>query len=127
MSADTHRPGGSGGAYEVRDVAFRPVLLAGAAIVALIVGSFVLMYVLDRTLVAREIAASPPASPLARSYGRQEPPAPRLQDAPLRELAELRERERAVLEGWAWVDPAAGRVRIPVERAMELLVAEGRK
>jgi hypothetical protein len=113
--------------YEERDVVLRPIVLGGLALAAVIVGTFVLMRALDRGLVARETERSAPASPLAESYGRQTPPAPQLQENPRRDLAELRAREQALLDGYGWIDRPAGRVRIPVSRAMELLVAEGRR
>jgi hypothetical protein len=113
--------------YEERDVVLRPIVLGGLALAAVIVGTFVLMRTLDRGLVARETERSAPASPLAESYGRQTPPAPQLQENPRRDLAELRAREQALLDAYGWIDRPAGRVRIPVSRAMELLAAEGRR
>lgn len=114
------------GRYEQRDVAFRPLVVAAIALAALVVATFGLMRVLDRALVARQARLSPPPSPLAATYGLQEPPAPRLQVDPRRDLLELRAREQAQLEGYGWVDRPAGRVRIPVARAAELLAQESR-
>lgn len=37
---------------------------------------------------------------------------------------ELRDEQRAALEGWSWVDRDRGVARIPIERAMDMLVAE---
>ena len=126
MTAPAQSPGGTK-PYEERDVAFRPLVLVAGVIVSVIVGTFLLMGVLDRGLVAREAERSAPMNPLAESYGRQEPPSPRLQDDPRRDLALLRAREQALLDGYGWIDRAAGRVRVPVARAIELLVAEGAK
>jgi hypothetical protein len=43
-------------------------------------------------------------------------------------LAALREQDAQALTGYAWVDKAKGTVRIPIDRAMELALAElGRK
>jgi hypothetical protein len=39
-------------------------------------------------------------------------------------LAELHRKELAAATSYAWVDQAAGIVRLPIERAMELIVAE---
>jgi hypothetical protein len=113
-------------AYEERDVALRPIVLAALVLLVLVVGTFGLMWALDRGLVTREAGRSRPASPLAEAYGRQEPPAPRLQVEPRRDLAELRAREQAQLDHYGWIDRPSGRVHIPVARAMDLLVAEGR-
>jgi hypothetical protein len=53
------------------------------------------------------------------------PPEPRLQTHPVEDLAALRAREDAALHGYAWVDRDAGVTRIPVERAIEILVERG--
>jgi hypothetical protein len=45
---------------------------------------------------------------------------PMLQTDPAADLAGFRAREDSVLRGYGWVDRAAGKVRVPVERAMEL-------
>ena len=45
---------------------------------------------------------------------------------PPADLARLRAEEDARLHGYALVDPARGVVRIPIERAMELVAAEER-
>jgi hypothetical protein len=52
-------------------------------------------------------------------------PTPRLQDDDVRDMAELHANEGKYLGGYAWTDQAHGKVRIPIERAMELLVERG--
>ncbi len=39
-------------------------------------------------------------------------------------LAELRGKEQTVANSYGWVDQSAGVVRLPIDRAMELVVAE---
>jgi hypothetical protein len=123
MSATHERPGDAK-PYEERDVAFRPIAAAAAFLALLSVLTIGLMYGLDRALIAREASQRAPASPLAKSYGQQGPPAPRLQQNPRRDLEALRAREQALLDSYAWVDRAKGRVRVPVDRAMTLLADE---
>ncbi len=62
------------------------------------------------------------------------PPEPRLQgfrdekgyNAPPKiELKDLREDESAILNGFGWVDPAKGTVRIPIDMAMEMVMKKG--
>ncbi|HET9389906.1 MAG TPA: SCO family protein [Steroidobacteraceae bacterium] len=88
-------------------------------IAAMLVGTLVaivwLMYVLSRTWLG-----PPPQAPRGAS-----PPAPRLQPNPHVDLAAHRERERALLESYQWVDRRSGIARIPVERAMQLLAGSG--
>ena len=53
-------------------------------------------------------------------------PTPRLQvDDGNQDLAELHEREDLLLDHYSWVDEAKGKVRIPIERAMELIAQRG--
>lgn len=53
------------------------------------------------------------------------PPDPRLQANPVQEIDRLRAKEDALLHGYAWVDPARTRARIPIDRAMALVVGRG--
>ncbi len=43
------------------------------------------------------------------------------------EAGTLHARQRALLERWDWVDEQAGTVRMPVDRAIDLVVAESKK
>ena len=52
-------------------------------------------------------------------------PTPRLQDDDVRDMSEMHAAEDKYLKGYAWTDQANGRVRIPIDRAMELLVERG--
>ena len=63
--------------------------------------------------------------PLAAGQQDRLPPLPRLQDNPQQELQELRAKQKALLEGYGWVDRDAGVVRIPIEDAMKMVVERG--
>lgn len=56
---------------------------------------------------------------------RPEPPFPLLQTHPAEDLRDFRAREDSLLAGYGWADSASGKVRIPVERAMEILASRG--
>jgi hypothetical protein len=107
--------------HERRDVSFRPLVSAGIGLVIVLIATVVGMEGLFDYLAARAARHSTPASPLA-PVGRQPPPEPRLQTEPIQDLAELRAREETTLGSYGWVDRQAGIVRIPITRAMELLV-----
>src|SRR5256885_4453752 len=64
-------------------------------------------------------------SPILTTMPAQAPPLPRLQPDPVGDLNDLRQQEDQILEGYAWTDQDAGKVRIPVARAMQLLVQRG--
>lgn len=53
------------------------------------------------------------------------PPFPLLQTHAPEDLRAFRAREDSLLAGYGWVDSAGGKLRIPVERAMEVLVSRG--
>jgi hypothetical protein len=50
---------------------------------------------------------------------------PRLQANPAAEFAEMRATQAAVLNSYEWMDEEGGTARIPVERAMSLLLERG--
>ena len=53
-------------------------------------------------------------------------PTPRLQnDDGNQDIADLHQRESLLLEHYSWVDRSQGKVRIPIERAMELIAQRG--
>ena len=52
-------------------------------------------------------------------------PEPQLQKTPVADLKAIRAQEDKLLNGYAWVDQPKGVVRIPVERAIEVLAKRG--
>jgi hypothetical protein len=56
--------------------------------------------------------------------GRELPPAPRLQVTPGVALDDYLTAERQRLATFGWVDKASGRVRIPIDQAMDLVVKD---
>ena len=62
---------------------------------------------------------------MAAANPQKQPPEPRLQAAPVKDLATFRAEEDAVLNSYGVIDQANGIVRIPVERALELVAKEG--
>jgi hypothetical protein len=52
-------------------------------------------------------------------------PQPQLQKTPIPDLKAIRAEEDKLLNGYAWVDQPKGVVRIPVERAIEVLAKRG--
>ncbi len=55
----------------------------------------------------------------------QTPPEPRIQPDPKLDLWNLRAHEDSVLRSYGWADRQAGTVRIPIDRAMDLLARRG--
>jgi len=54
-------------------------------------------------------------------------PYPREQPNPVADLNKARAREEAELNSYAWIDKTNRVVRIPVDRAMEIIIQQGEK
>lgn len=111
--------------YERKDADIRRVfVMAGVlvAVILLMVGVTLWAFV---ALEAREARGEPMPSTLAPRPSPQLPPEPRLQQDPLADLRQMRAEEESLLSGYGWVDRKAGIARIPVDRAMELVVQRG--
>lgn len=108
--------------YEDSDVSVGRLFAFAGGIVALIVlgvlGSAVVFH-----FFVRHQPLGPPASPFEDV--RTVPPEPRLQTTAPFDLKGYRADQEKTLEGYGWVDSQAGIVRIPVDRAMDLLLQKG--
>jgi hypothetical protein len=111
--------------YESYDQKIRPVVTFTIALAAITVLVLWLMQVTSRAFTREALEGSRPIHPLADATKPEIAPEPRLQEDPAVDLALLREREEKRLSTYGWVDRANGVVRIPIERAMELVAREG--
>jgi hypothetical protein len=93
---------------------------AGLAIIAAIV--LVISIGLFHVFVARPAASVP--NPMAAA-SEALPPLPHIEEHPANELQQLRVDEDRTLTTYGWVDKKAGRVRIPIDRAVELQLQRG--
>src|SRR5262245_3271502 len=106
---------GGTAAHEKSDVDPKWVAIYGFAILAVLgIAAQLGSYALYRYFDVKETKpqASGPAEP---------PPPPRLQQYPVQDLENLRSREREALDHYGWVDRDQGIVRIPVDRAIDLI------
>ena len=55
----------------------------------------------------------------------QQFPPPRLESDPAGDLRAFQAKQQAELQGYAWVDQQRGLVRVPIERAMQLIAGRG--
>ncbi|HUX45199.1 MAG TPA: hypothetical protein VMV57_10650 [Terracidiphilus sp.] len=81
-----------------------------------------------KTVDVRELGNMPSSPELQKKMAEltQEFPTPRLQtDNGMSDLAVLHEHEDLLLNHYSWVDQSKGTVRIPIDRAMELVAAQG--
>ncbi len=109
--------------YEKRDISLQAVLLFGGGLALTIIAILLLLGGLFDLFAGRprEVDALP-----SRLYeAGQLPPEPRLQAAPVEDMQALRAREEAILNSYEWLDREAGIIRIPIERAIDLVVERG--
>ena len=113
-----------GPGYEQRD----------ANIGALVQFAFWMAVVLAVTLIAmrwsfdyfkKVTPLGPPASPIAGIATREIPPSPLLQAHPHQELVDYCTTQEQKVNTFGWVDRQSGVVRIPVDRAMDLILTRG--
>jgi hypothetical protein len=106
--------------HETRDLGGRTLTLLVAGLGATVACVIGLMVVLMGFFVHARNAAAPHYT--AQQTAVIVPPAPNLQAAPLADIAQLHEREEKLLEHYAWIDSNHTRARVPIERAMALIV-----
>ena len=75
--------------------------------------------------LSRYQASLQPPPPALMNSSLDEPPLPHLQRWPTRDLAAFNRDEALRADGYAWVDRDKGVVRIPVDRAIEVLAERG--
>jgi hypothetical protein len=108
--------------YETRDANTRGVWIFAASLAAslaliLLAAGFFLHWL-----------STHPSSPVQATRIVESPasaPTPALQVNPAADLAAYKARERALLDSCGWIDRRAGIARIPIDRAMALVVQRG--
>ena len=109
--------------HEANVIRSRAVLTFGAALALATVLILLVMGGLFRLFERQQAKADPQPPRLAHT--RQPPPAPRLQISPNQDLKTMRAEEARILNSYGWVDRANGVVRIPLSRAIDLLIERG--
>jgi hypothetical protein len=113
----------AGRGHEERDVQLRPLIVSGMGLAILAGLSLFATWLLFDYFAARRARLEVTPSPVFEA--RQPPPEPRLEVSPQQDLRQMRAAETALLHSYGWVDRQAGIVRIPIERAIELLAERG--
>ncbi len=117
--------GMSSGGYEKRDVSIRGGALLTLGILVVILLVLIGMKGLFDHLAEREKRSQPPPTSEVPVEANRMPPEPRLQMSPVQDYRKVRAEEDWALEHYAWVDRSAGKVRIPIARAIDLLAERG--
>ncbi|MDB6017098.1 MAG: hypothetical protein JWR19_1587 [Pedosphaera sp.] len=122
-------PQPTGRGLEYRDVNIKWImfwigmLIATGVVIHFVVGWQFAGYYRRHVLMDQQAARQEVVPDVAMSL--REFPEPRLQVSPPLDLQELRAREDAELNNYGWVDRKTGVVRIPVERAIDIIAQKG--
>ena len=110
--------------YETQDVGWKLPLWSFAGLIAL-----ALVVIVLRLFTVRGFSAMPDFSevpkPVATAEPRPIPDGPLLQALPPVDMAEYKASAMSHLNSYGWVDEAAGKTHIPIERAMEIALEQG--
>ena len=109
--------------HERTDAPAGPLAQVGIAMAVLVLFSFIGMVILFKVLAYYQPMLTDAPHPLSdlRSVSTE----PRLQIDPPKQKFELKQIEENVLTTYDWVDREEGIVRIPVNRAIEILAERG--
>jgi hypothetical protein len=110
-------------AHEDSDVRATPVAIFLVSLVFLVLGAFLVVAWLFSWFETQEAARYRPMVGVAVEP--ELPPEPRLQPSPVRDLMEMRATEEETLRNYGWVNRQGGIVRVPVDRAMQLVLERG--
>lgn len=119
------RPRPASDGYEKRDANAKAIF----GLIAVLVVLGLVMHFCLAGMMERLQKTPPPSDALSGMRRGAEPIAlanvPQLQLVPPEDLKRFREREEAELNSYGWMDRTAGVVRIPIARAMDLLLQKG--
>jgi hypothetical protein len=109
--------------HESTDVNVRGVVLATSVLIVVTLVAIGLTGALFGYL-NREAQRAQGRSPMATTEV-QLPSAPLIQHHPEEELRQMQEEQARILNGYRWVDKDAGVARIPIDRAMKVVLERG--
>ena len=106
--------------HETTDVNIWAIGRFGAGLAVLCILTLVLLFGLFRYFQATENTAAVTTKDPPSMF-----PEPQLQRTPQTDLKEIRDAEDQLLETYGWVNKEKGVVRIPIERAIDMLAQRG--
>ena len=111
--------------HEPGDVNARALTKFGVTMGGLIVVFMFALYGLFHYFAQHEAELNVAPSQAVQVNVQKQPPEPRLQRFPQRDMREMRANEERLMHQYAWVDPDKGIVKIPIDRAMDLIAQRG--
>jgi hypothetical protein len=108
--------------HETSDANIRDLIIFGVGLCCLVIAGLLVGIGVFHYFVGHQ-GLGPPASPFENV--RMLPPEPRLQVSAPKDLKQYKAEQGEILNSYGWVDQNAGIVRIPIDRAMDILVQKG--
>jgi hypothetical protein len=109
-------------AHETRDANIRNLIIFAVGLSLLVIAGLLVSGAVFHYFVSHQ-GLGPPASPFENV--RMLPPEPRLQVSAPKDLKQYQAAQGEILNSYGWVDQKAGIVRIPIDRAMDILLQKG--
>ena len=109
--------------HELSDLSPKNIAIFAASLAVTIIAVLWICYQLFQHYSTISRKTEVPPSPL--SYTREPTPEPHLLVVPGQELKTMRAAEDSMLNSYAWVDREKGIVRIPIQRAIDILAQRG--
>ncbi len=106
--------------HEKTDAKATPLVLFGVGLAVFIVIVFVALVGMFRMMESASERLEKKPHPLTEAAGL--PEEPRLQINAAQEVQILKKEKEDILNSYGWITPQAGVVRIPIDRAMDLLI-----
>jgi hypothetical protein len=112
--------------YDKSEVNVTAVLKIGVWIIALAITIHLLIWGVFRYFDINQIREGKLKEPAPLVSLREKlPPEPRIQASPQWDLIQLRQEEEKELNSYGWVDRNSGTVRIPIDKAIDLMIQRG--
>ncbi len=108
--------------HETTDANIRNLIIFGVGLSLVVIVGLLISRAVLHYFVGHQ-GLGPPASPFENV--RMLPPEPRLQVAAPKDLGQYKASQNEILNSYGWVDQKAGIVRIPIDRAMDVLLQKG--
>jgi hypothetical protein len=109
-------------AHETSDANIRNLIIFGVCLGLLVIAGLIASRAVFHYFAGHQ-GLGPPASPFENV--RMLPPGPRLQVRAPQDLEQYKGTQEEILNSYGWVDQKEGIVRIPIDRAMDILLQKG--
>jgi len=113
----------AGPGHELSDLNPKSIALFAVALAVIIALVFGTVYVMSQLFLKAAVRSQTTPSPL--SYTGEPAPEPSLEVKPGRDLKTMRAEEDKILKSYAWIDQEKNTVRIPIDRAIDILAERG--